>query len=200
MRPDGKVLVTLKTPWHDGTSHLCFEPLTLLERLVALTPRPRINVGLYHGVLAPRAKWRRAAVAFGRADPAPMHADGASTAGTAEETAGSRSTLGAGNHDVGVRPAATAGLPVAPVPESRSLTPEPADAPPPAVPPRRRRWAELLQRVFAVDVLACPKCGDRMRVIATIEDPRVVRRILTHLGLAGDEGPPPLDPCPRHAA
>jgi len=30
-----------------------------------------------------------------------------------------------------------------------------------------------------------------MRVIATIEDPRVVRRILTHLGLMGDEGPPP---------
>src|SRR5262249_58981313 len=27
---------------------------------------------------------------------------------------------------------------------------------------------------------------------ATIEDARVVRWILTHLGLAGDEGPPPL--------
>jgi len=59
-----------------------------------------------------------------------------------------------------------------------------------APPPRRWRWAELLQRVFAVDVLACPNCGGRMRLIATIEDPRIVRRILTHLGLAGDEGPP----------
>jgi hypothetical protein len=29
-----------------------------------------------------------------------------------------------------------------------------------------------------------------MRVIATIDDPRVVRRILTHLGLLGDASPP----------
>src|SRR5215510_6453854 len=49
---------------------------------------------------------------------------------------------------------------------------------------------DLLQRVFAVDVLACPNCGGRMRVIATIDDLRVVRRILTHLGLLGDAGPP----------
>jgi len=41
-----------------------------------------------------------------------------------------------------------------------------------------------------VDVLACPNCGGRMRLIATIEDPRVVRRILTHLGLGGDEDQP----------
>ena len=41
-----------------------------------------------------------------------------------------------------------------------------------------------------MDVLACPNCGVRMRLIATIEDPRVLRRILTHLGLAGDEGLP----------
>jgi len=70
------------------------------------------------------------------------------------------------------------------------VTPEPADPPSSAAPPRRWRWAKLLQRVFAVDALACPNCGGRMRLIATIEDPRVVRRILTHLGLAGDEGPP----------
>jgi hypothetical protein len=31
-----------------------------------------------------------------------------------------------------------------------------------------------------------------MRVIATIDGPRVVRRILTHLGLLGGAGPPPL--------
>jgi hypothetical protein len=34
-----------------------------------------------------------------------------------------------------------------------------------------------------------------MRVIATIEDPRVVRRILRHLGLLGDPGPPPEPPA-----
>ena len=58
LRPDGTVLVTLKTPWRDGTTHLRFEPRTLLERLASLTPRPRINVVLYHGLLAPHAAWR----------------------------------------------------------------------------------------------------------------------------------------------
>jgi len=68
LRPDGKILVTLKIPWRDGTTHLCFEPITLLERLATLTPRPRINVVLYHGILASRAKWRPAAVAYRRTE------------------------------------------------------------------------------------------------------------------------------------
>ena len=38
---------------------------TLLEKLAALTPRPRINLVLYHGVLAPHAGWRARVVAYG---------------------------------------------------------------------------------------------------------------------------------------
>jgi len=55
---DGRVLVQLKRVWADGTSHLLFEPLEFLEKLAALTPRPRINLLLYHGVLGPHARWR----------------------------------------------------------------------------------------------------------------------------------------------
>lgn len=51
---DGRGLVQLKRVWADGTSHLLFEPLEFLEKLAALTPRPRIN----HGVLGPHARWR----------------------------------------------------------------------------------------------------------------------------------------------
>lgn len=40
-----------------------------------------------------------------------------------------------------------------------------------------------MQRSFGFDVLACPRCGDRLELIALIEDPRVIRRILSHLGL-----------------
>ena len=40
------------------------------------------------------------------------------------------------------------------------------------------RWAALLQRVFEVEALRCPRCGSTMRVIAAIEDPDVARRIL----------------------
>jgi hypothetical protein len=35
-----------------------------------------------------------------------------------------------------------------------------------------RPWAELLARTFAVDVLACPKCHGRMRLLAMVEEPR----------------------------
>jgi hypothetical protein len=39
-------------------------------------------------------------------------------------------------------------------------------------------WAALMRRAFALDVLACPRCGGRLRVIATVEDPLAVRRLL----------------------
>jgi hypothetical protein len=50
----GRVLMTLKIAWRDGTSHLLLEPIEVLEKLAALTP-PRINLVLYHGVWAARA-------------------------------------------------------------------------------------------------------------------------------------------------
>jgi uncharacterized protein YbaR (Trm112 family) len=43
-----------------------------------------------------------------------------------------------------------------------------------------------MRRAFALDVLACPRCGGRLRVLATVEDPAVVRQILALPGL----GPP----------
>jgi hypothetical protein len=50
-------------------------------------------------------------------------------------------------------------------------------------PPRRYwAWADLMRRIFQIDILACT-CGGRLRFIATIEDPPVVQRILAHVGL-----------------
>ena len=54
---------------------------------------------------------------------------------------------------------------------------------------RRLTWAELLQRVFAIDVLECPHCGARRKLIALISDGVVVRKILDHLGLPSE---PPI--------
>jgi len=45
--------------------------------------------------------------------------------------------------------------------------------------------------VFAVDVLACPDCGGRLKLIAFVADAGVAGRILDHLGL--DSRGPPLD-------
>ncbi len=66
LRADGRVLVNLKTVWRDGTSHFLFERIEFLEKLAALIPRPAVNLLLYHGVLAPRARWHSQVVRYGR--------------------------------------------------------------------------------------------------------------------------------------
>jgi hypothetical protein len=56
------VQLELKTPWRDGTSWVEMTPLTFLERLTALVPRPRQHAILYRGVLASHAARRRVVV------------------------------------------------------------------------------------------------------------------------------------------
>jgi hypothetical protein len=57
------------------------------------------------------------------------------------------------------------------------------------------RWAALMARTFGFDVLACPRCGGRLRLIALIEQATVIERILRHVGLP-TEVPAP---CPARA-
>jgi hypothetical protein len=154
LRDDGRVQLDLKTPWHDGTRQLLFEPLEFLEKLAALIPRPAVNLIICHGLLAPHARWRASVVAYGRA---------------------ASEAVDAGNGMSALRPN----------PEDGRGKPS----------PRSWSWATLMQRAFDIDVLACPSCGGRMRLIATIHDPVVIRRILDHLhpcssGAKSGPGPP----------
>jgi Putative transposase/Transposase zinc-binding domain len=55
-------------------------------------------------------------------------------------------------------------------------------------------WAKMIRKVYEVDPFACPKCGAQMRVIALIEDPAVIERILSWLGLW--DPPPACGPSP----
>jgi hypothetical protein len=50
---------------------------------------------------------------------------------------------------------------------------------------RGQRWADLMRRT-EFDVLACPRCGGRLRLVALIEDGAVIGRILRHLRLPTD--------------
>jgi hypothetical protein len=50
-------------------------------------------------------------------------------------------------------------------------------------------WATLLRRSFQVDVLECPKCHGRMRVLAVITEREPVAKILAHLGLPNHAPP-----------
>jgi len=89
-------------------------------------------------------------------------------------------------------------VPQPPQPPPPAPTPaEASSSSTPAQPPRRRDrsarsyripWADLLRKVFAVDVLAC-FCGGRLQLIAFIADAAVAERILDHLGL-DSHGPP----------
>jgi hypothetical protein len=55
---NGQVRYELKTPWRNGTTHVIFEPLDFISRLVALVPKPRVNLTRFHGVFAPNSKYR----------------------------------------------------------------------------------------------------------------------------------------------
>ena len=55
----------------------------------------------------------------------------------------------------------------------------------------RRNWARLIQKIYEVDPLLCPKCSGTMRVIAFIEDEEAIRKILKHLNLWDTKQKPP---------
>jgi len=55
----------------------------------------------------------------------------------------------------------------------------------------RRNWARLIQKIYEVDPLTCPKCAGRMKVISVIEDEDVIKKILRHLGLWDRKPRPP---------
>ena len=126
-----------RRPWSDGSTALLLAPLELLERLAALVPLPRRPLLAYHGLLAPRARWRSAIV-----PPAPDDA----------------------RVDAGARA------------------------------PRRWPWARLLHRVFAIEVLVCPRCAGPRQIVGVVTEPHAVRRLLAALGLALE--PPPARPAP----
>ncbi len=130
----GDVVLQLKSPWRDGTTHIRMSPPEFMQRLAALVPRPRLHLIRFHGGLAPNAGLR-AAIVPGPAQnvsvPAHEHAHGAS--------------------------------------------------------------ARLLRRVFDIDLEHCPQCGGEFKIIAAIEEPAVIVRILTHLGLPARA--PPRSPA-----
>jgi hypothetical protein len=59
--------------------------------------------------------------------------------------------------------------------------------------PKNYSWAQLLKRVFEVDVLICPRCGSKMKVLCAIHPPDAKQKILTCLGLPSRA--PPIAPA-----
>ncbi|EBR0282940.1 transposase, partial [Escherichia coli] len=46
---------------------------------------------------------------------------------------------------------------------------------------RAMTWMQRLKRVFNIDIEVCEHCGGHVKVIASIEDPKVIEQILKHL-------------------
>jgi hypothetical protein len=53
-------------------------------------------------------------------------------------------------------------------------------------------WAQRLKRVFAIEIETCRRCGGKLTVIASIEDPALIERILAHLAQRREREPPYL--------
>lgn len=142
----GNVRYRFKKPWDDGTTALKLTPMELMERLLALVPRPKVHLTRYHGVLGPHYKHRKQIV------PKP--------------------------------------------PELKVVTDNQVSVDPKQLELKKKNilWARLLARVFNIDVEICSKCGGRMKINAAIEDPKVIRKILEHMGL-DTKPPPPLFPA-----
>ena len=58
----------------------------------------------------------------------------------------------------------------------------------------KKAWARLLSKVYEIDPMVCPKCGSEMKVIAIIQEPEEIKRILRHL-VKQKRPPPGFDPA-----
>jgi len=62
-------------------------------------------------------------------------------------------------------------------------------------------WAALIHLAFGIDGLACPQCGGHLRLITTLHDPAVIRKILAHLARSySGQSPGPAPPKSGAAA
>jgi len=109
------VVLELKRPRTDGTTHRRYKTDQIFDRLAFLVPPQGANLLRFHGVYAPNAKLRGAVVP-----------------------------------DVPEQP---------PPPIDDDNTPE-----------DRRAWSELKTHSFPEDIMYCPKCGGRMKLVALNTD------------------------------
>lgn len=155
--PDGNVAYRVKSPRSAGTTHRVMTPMEFMAPLSALVPPPRTPLVRYHGVVAPNSPWRVAVVPLPVGVAVACRRNAAAPVSAGAVTTGAASAVGAGARGAAV-----------PIP----------------MPAGRIDWARLMWRVWAVDVLVCPACGGRMRMIAALTERAAVVRILEHLGVS----------------
>jgi len=209
--PGGRVSYRLKYVSRGRRGkHRVMSGVEFMARLAAIICPPRYPLTRFAGVLAPRSKWRREVVPRPREDP--DRCNGARDARAPDAAAAKPKADRANNCNAsGSRQREHPGRIEAPTGEhSHSLArislapPAPGDVitlAPNVISVKhwdrlmggllyatqpRVDWARLLRRSFSVDVLECPKCHGRLRVVAVIIEREPIQRILAHLGLPTD--------------
>jgi hypothetical protein len=170
LQEDGQVLYHAKHAAPGVPRLLRLSPTQCMGRLAALIPPPRAHLTRFHGVFAPHSKHRS------RIIPEPFPA-----AAAAPDP-----------------PIATPDRPFAAPQQAPSAVCATAGmAPPPPLPrsPYRLPWATLLRRVFAIEVLTCDRCEGKRRLVALVDKPEAIQKILAHLGLPTK----PPTACPARA-
>ena len=41
-------------------------------------------------------------------------------------------------------------------------------------------WARRLKRVFGIEIERCARCDGKLKIIASIEEPQIIAKILSH--------------------
>ena len=133
-----------------------FDPLDFLAELTQHVPPARVQLIRRYGLYSSRIKglWTRMPYVLQRAPP------GWTSQVDETATASNRAESGVG-------------LPTLEVPATETDAPDARE--------RRHAWARLLARVYEVDPLVCRRCGARLRVIAVIQNPVQITKILNHL-------------------
>jgi hypothetical protein len=82
--------------------------------------------------------------------------------------------------------------PVTPAGRGRGAHTAPHAHSPPVSKHLSMTWMQRLKRVFAIEIETCQRCGGRLRVIASIEDPLLIERILAHRDRTEEESLAPF--------
>ncbi len=165
----------LKSPYRDGTTHIVLEPLDFIARLAALVPPPGMHLTRYHAA----------------------HPCGAPLRGSLRlcESAILPICHGVFAPHSKLRAAVT--------PAHRGQGAAQYAAADPAQPPTPRHvamsWARRLKRVFGIEIEHCTGCGGKLRIIASIEGPEVIAKILSHLERSAPEPYPSVLPLGARA-
>jgi hypothetical protein len=154
----GRVVYPYKRPFRDGSTHVVLEPLDFMFRMNGM---PRVQ-GCARAAIARLA----ALVPRPRLNLTRFHSAGESdrTSCAQRKQQVSEAVARVFAPNCKQRARIVPRRPQGRVEQDKPLAP--------------MTWAQRLKRVFAIDIETCPDCGGRLRVIACIEEPQLIAKIL----------------------